>query len=510
MAAAPVLNRPLWLEHADTRYPGLEGDLTVDVAVIGAGITGATAAYLLAHAGTTVALVESSRVCFGATGYTTAKLTVGHGLVYADLADAYGAETARRYARSNQDALERVAAIVEEHAIECDFERASNYVYAQSESTVGELRRELSAARAAGIEAHETTETDLPYPVAAAIRVDDQAQLHPWRYVAALVRLAAEAGAQVFELTRATHVRGGDPCVVEAGAGRVRARRVVVATQLPFLDRGLYFARAHPTTSYAIAAELRDDAAPRGMYISADQPTRSIRSTPAGEGRRFLIVGGEGHKPGAEPDTNRRYARLEAFARERFGIEAAAYRWSTHDYTPLDKLPYIGALRLGDDRVLVATGYAKWGMTKGTLAAAILADAVEGRRHAYADLYDSTRLHARQSATTFARENAFVAWRFAADRVRPRDGLDEIERLAPGDGTIARVGAGQYAVARDDDGRLHVRSARCTHLGCIVGWNGADRAWECPCHGSRFAADGTVVQGPATADLPPRVLPAPR
>jgi glycine/D-amino acid oxidase-like deaminating enzyme/nitrite reductase/ring-hydroxylating ferredoxin subunit len=507
VASRIPLNRPFWLEDAGSRYPSLSGDVEVDVAVVGAGITGVTTAYLLKQAGKSVALLEQSSVGFGATGYTTAKLTVGHSLIYRDLAEQHGEDAARLYARSNQEAIERIVAIVAEHDLDCDLEGTSNFVYTESESSVEQLEQEVEAAQAAGVEAVLTTETDLPYPVTAAVRVDDQAQFHPWKYLAALARLVDGDGSRVFESTRVSHVAGGDPCVVEADGGRVRARHVVVATQLPFLDRGLFFAKAHPTKSYAVAAAVDGGRAPHGMYISVDQPTRSVRSTPAAEGGRLLIVGGESHKPGTEPDTSERYAQLERFLAERFDVGPAAYRWSTHDYMPVDRLPYIGRLRRGDDRVLVATGFAKWGMTKGTLAARMLADAILGQANPYADLYDAKRLDPLQSATRFAKENGFVGLRFLVDRVRPREGSERVERLQPGAGAIVREGAKLYAVHRDDAGELHVLSARCTHMGCIVGWNAADRAWECPCHGSRFAGDGTLVQGPATADLPRRALP---
>jgi glycine/D-amino acid oxidase-like deaminating enzyme/nitrite reductase/ring-hydroxylating ferredoxin subunit len=503
---AARLNRSLWLEDAGARYPQLEGTVDVDVAVIGAGITGVTAACLLKAEGKKVALLESSAVGHGATGYTTAKLTVGHRLVYADLIDSFGVETARAYARSNQLAIERVLALVQEHGLDCDLEPASNYVYTESAESVAEIERETRAARDAGLTAELTTETDLPYPVLAAVRVDDQAQFHPYKYLAGLAQVVAGDGSHVFESTRATGVRNGDPCIVEAPTGSVRAGHVIVATQLPFLDRALYFAKAHPMTSYAIGAPVESARAPRGMYISIDEPTRSVRSTPADDGTRVLIVGGEGHKPGAEPNPHERYRRLERFLQERFGVERAEYHWSTHDYVPLDRLPYIGRLSSGNERVLVATGYAKWGMTKGTLAAEILRDHVLGRANEFAGLYDSTRLDLKRSAPKFATENGKVALRFFADRARPRPGRDAIEKLAVGDGTIVRIGTKQYAVYRDDDG-VHALSARCTHLGCIVAWNRADRAWECPCHGSRFAADGTLVQGPATADLEQRELP---
>lgn len=504
---ARKVNRSLWLEPAQTRFPSLTSTLDVDVAVIGAGITGVTTALLLKQAGKAVALIESNGVGYGATGYTTAKLTVGHSLVYHDLTESFGEEAARAYARSNQDSIERIEAIVRDNSIDCDLERASNYVYTEREASVPDVEREMEALQRAGVDAELTTETDLPYSVRAAVRVDDQAQFHPWKYLASLARIVDGDGSHVLELTRAMDVRNGSRCEVETTSGIVRASHVVVATQMPFLDRGLYFTRAHPMKSYAIAAPIDKQQAPRGMYISVDHPTRSIRSTPADDGGRMLIVGGEGHKPGDDPDTNARYAKLEAFMRERFGVDRAEYHWSTHDYMPVDRLPYIGRLRRGVDNIYVATGFAKWGLTKGTLAAEIVSDAILGRANEWAELYDSTRLDARHSAARFAKENAAVGLHFFRDRLQLPTGREDVERLAPGEGTIVRIGAKQYAVQRDDDGELHVLSARCTHLGCIVGWNPADRAWECPCHGSRFDADGTLVQGPATADLPRESLP---
>jgi glycine/D-amino acid oxidase-like deaminating enzyme/nitrite reductase/ring-hydroxylating ferredoxin subunit len=506
VAARIPLNRPFWLEGAGSRYPSLSGELDVDVAVVGAGITGVTTAYLLKRAGKSVALLEQSSVGFGATGYTTAKLTVGHNLIYRDLIETHGEDAARLYARSNQEAIEQIAATVAEHELDCDLEGTSNFVYGESPASVGELEQELEAARTAGIDATLTTETDLPYSVAAALRVDGQAQFHPWKYLAALAGLVDGDGSRVFESTRVRHVRSGSPCVVEADGGRVRASHVVVATQMPFLDRGLFFAKAHPTKSYAVAATVDAGSAPNGMYISADEPTRSVRSTPAADGRRVLIVGGDSHTPGTEDDTQARYARLERFLAERFGVGPAEYRWSTHDYVPVDRLPYIGRLRRGDEHVLVATGFAKWGLTKGTLAAQLLTDAIFDVPNEYAELYDAKRLAPKQSAVRFAKGNGAVGLRFFADRLRPRDGRAEIERLQPGAGAIVRHGVRLYAVHRDVAGALHVLSARCTHLGCIVGWNAADQAWECQCHGSRFAGDGTLVQGPATADLPRRSL----
>ena len=487
------------------RFPPLEDDIAVDVAIVGAGITGVSVAHVLAGEGKRVALLELGRIGQGTTGHTTAKLTVGQSLLYARLRSAHGPEAARLYAESNQDAIAQMRELASRAGIDCEWEQASNYVYTESSGRLGALDDELAAMRDAGIAAERTRWTDLPFQVAGAIRVDDQAQFHPLKYLAGLVSGLGDVEGHVFEATRATGVRSAEACVVETtGGGRVRADHVVIATQLPFLDRGLFFARAHPQRSYAVAGEVDHATAPMGMYISIEEPTRSIRSAPGSGQRRHVIVGGESQRPGEGGE--RPYLALEAFLQEHFGADSEL-RWSAHDYMPADGLPYIGRLRRRDPRLYVATGFAKWGLTKATIAARIIADAVLGRANPWAKLYDAGRLTPRASAKALARENANVTRRFVGDRLRPRPGEEELERLAPGEGTVVRIGGSHLAVYRDGLGVRHVHSARCPHLGCIVDWNDADRTWECPCHGSRFTAEGELVQGPATQDLEPRDLP---
>jgi Rieske Fe-S protein len=360
--------------------------------------------------------------------------------------------------------------------------------------------------RRAGLSVELTTETDLPFPVLGAIRSDSQAQFHPRKFLQALAEKIVGDGSHLYEKTRVSDVRSGDDCTVVTNRGTIRAGHVVLATHLPFLDRGLFFAKAHPRKSYAIAARIQSQA-PLGMYISVEQPTRSIRSTPGHDGSRFVVIGGEGHKPGREQDTRRRYEALEGFLHERFDAERVEYRWSTHDYMPLDRLPYIGRIRRTDDRVLVATGFAKWGLTKGVVAAAILRDAILGRDNPWATVYNAKRVTVKSSASTFVTENAKVGSWFFGDRLRSRKRRDVVNALEVDDGAVARVGGHYVAIHRDDEGRLQAVSARCTHLGCLVGWNSADGTWECPCHGSQFAADGGLLQGPATEPLPAITLP---
>ncbi|HMJ95633.1 MAG TPA: FAD-dependent oxidoreductase [Thermoleophilaceae bacterium] len=477
--------RSLWFEDVmrPQRAP-LEHDVSVDVAVLGAGIVGLTTALLLERNGARVAVVEARRVAAGASGYNTAKLSSLHGLSYRKLAGSLGAEAARTYGEANEAGIARVFELAGELGIDCDLRRKPNYTYTESRSDLDQVREEAGVALGLGLPASFVEEVDLPFAVAGAVRFDEQAEFHPVKY---LEGLAAALDGHVYEGTMATRVHGGR--VTTAGGQVVNAENVVVATHLPFLDRGLYFARCHPERSYVIAGRTTDP--PAGMYLSTEQPAHSIRAH--GD---WLLVGGESHKTG-QADAAERYARLEAWARERFGIEPEL-RWATQDHMPVDGVPYVGRHDPLSSGVWVATGFRKWGLAMGTAAAELLAARIAGRDHAWAELFDPQRLRPRASATSFVKENANVALRFFGDRVVKRGDVAEI---APGEGRIVGAGLGQRAVYRDDDGTLHELSARCTHLGCIVNWNTAERTWDCPCHGSRFAADGGVIEGPAVRSL---------
>ena len=462
----------------------LEQDLRVDVAVLGAGIVGLTTALLLERQGAHVVVLEGRRVAAGASGYNTAKLSSLHGLAYSKLAGSLGSDAARTYGAANEAGIARVFELAGELGIDCDLQRKPNYTYAESQSDLDQVREEAGVALGLGLPASYVEDVDLPFAVAGAVRFDEQAEFHPVKY---LEGLAAALEAPLYEGTMATHVHGGR--VRTAGGQVVSAEHVVVATHLPFLDRGLYFARCHPERSYVVAGRTTDP--PAGMYLSTEQPAHSIRAH--GD---WLLVGGESHKTG-QADAADRYARLEAWARERFGIEPEL-RWATQDQMPVDGVPYVGRHDPLSSGVWVATGFRKWGLAMGTAAAELLAAQIAGRDHPWTDLFDPQRVRPRASATSFVKENANVALRFFGDRVVKRGNVKEI---GPGEGRIVGAGLGQRAVYRDDEGALHELSARCTHLGCIVNWNSAERSWDCPCHGSRFAATGEVIEGPAVRPL---------
>ncbi len=498
---APVARKrtSLWLDTAEeSRFPRLDRPLSVDVAVLGGGIVGISTALLLKRAGMTVAVIEADRIGTGVTGHTTAKLTSLHGLAYTRISSSFGDDGARAYGEANQAGIEQVAQWVEEERIDCDFRRKPNYTYASSRESLDDVEREVEVAQRAGLPASYTEQTDLPYPIAGAVRFEAQAEFHPRRFLLALAELIPGEGSHVFEATRATGVSEGRPCRVETTGPPLTAGQIVVATHFPFLDRGLYFARMHPERSYALGIRIRGPA-PQGMYISADQPTRSIRSHPVADGE-ILIVGGEGHKTGQGGDTLERYRALERFARDHWEVESVEYQWAAQDNEAVDHMPYIGRLAPHSRRLYTATGFRKWGLAQGVAAAMILEDLILDRKNPWASLYDPGRMKPLASAKDLVKENANVAGRFIGDRLTKRGGRDAAE-LAPGEGDIVQLDGEKVAGFRDEEGVLHAVAPVCTHMGCQVNWNSGDRSWDCPCHGSRFSPDGEILHGPAVSPL---------
>ncbi len=499
MSRTHVTNPSLWIaDTPETDSPRLAETerLTVDVVVVGAGITGLTAALLLQRQGARVALLEAGRVCSGVTAYTTGKVTSLHGLTYGTLRRTFGAETARIYGEANEAALAQVAALVEELGIDCDWERRPNYTYTTDEQTLEQVEREVEAAQEAGLPASFTTETELPFEVLGAIRFEDQAQFHARKYGLGLAEAFRTAGGQIFEQSRVVDVGTSEGrCTVESG-GTVEAEHIVLATQIPILDRGGFFAKTHPSRSYLMAFETEGEPL-EGMYLSKGGTSWTLRSA---EGGRYLITGGQAHKTGQEPDTLARYDAIERWTREHFAVGRAAYRWSAEDYMPVDDLPYIGKLPFGNGRVWVATGYQKWGLSNGTASAMIIRDGIAGRANPWAETFDANRADVGASAKAFVKENLDVAARFVGDRIAHLTGRAP-ETLKPDEGAVVEAGGERVGAYRDEDGRLHAVSLACTHLGCHVTWNPAERSWDCPCHGSRYGVDGTVLHGPAVHPL---------
>jgi glycine/D-amino acid oxidase-like deaminating enzyme/nitrite reductase/ring-hydroxylating ferredoxin subunit len=469
---------------------------TYDVIVAGAGIAGLSTALLLAERGARVAVLEAGRVCSGVTAYTTAKVTSLHGLIYHGLVRHRGKEVASAYADANQAAIAQVAEWIDRYGIECDFSRRPAYTYTTDPARVKDVEAEVEAATALGLPVAFTNDTELPYDVEAAIRMDDQAQFHPRRYCLGLAAAFTGLGGQIFENSRVTGVNDGSTCEVHLGDDRVSAGHVVLATHLPILDRGLFFAKTHPTRSYAMAVRLKG-APPQGMYLSADQPTRSVRSA---EGDSLVILGGEGHKVGQDPDTRARYDALESWAQAEWDVGDIVHRWSAQDYLSADGVPFIGR-QLPASRVFVATGFGKWGMTNGTAAAGIIADLIGDKPNETTGAFQASRLAGPLTSKAMYTEGFdAVGGHLIGDRLKTLNPPD-VGTLGPGEGGIVKLDGDKVAAYRHEDGSITAVSPVCRHVGCLVSFNTAERSWDCPCHGSRYTLDGTVIQGPSVHDL---------
>ncbi|GAB3666265.1 FAD-dependent oxidoreductase [Streptomyces sparsus] len=494
-----------WMESTEsTSHSPLTRSLDVDVAVVGGGIAGLSAAWELARRGRSVAVLEADRIAAGVTGHTTAKLSALHSLTYSSVRRVLGAPTAALHAQAQRHAVEHVAGVCADLGLDADLERAPAFVYAESEQGRRDVEEEAEAAAQAGLAVSFTTETTLPFPVAGAARLDGQFQFHPRKYLLGLARDLQEHGGVIHERTRVVELKEGTPCRLTTEHGtEVTAKDVVVATHYPVFDRAMMFARLKPRRELVVAGAIPAEDDPAGMYITPEHRTRSVRTAPFGEGRRLLIVTGESFTPGDE-GVGERFDRLTAWTGQHYPQARLNYRWATQDNDTEDTLPHIGPFHPGARHVWVATGFGGWGMSSGVLSGTLLAAAITGTETPpWAAIYDPRRVPRLRGTQKLVKFQASVARHFIGDRVRTPH-VDSVTEIAPGDGAIVRIEGKRCAVHRDPDGTLQAVSARCTHLGCLVQFNDAETTWDCPCHGSRFGVDGSVIQGPATSPLQQR------
>jgi glycine/D-amino acid oxidase-like deaminating enzyme/nitrite reductase/ring-hydroxylating ferredoxin subunit len=480
------------------QYAALSGDIDVEVAVIGAGIVGVLCAHLLTEAGHSVALVEARNVLHGVTGNTTAKVSASHGSIYGHLSSQFSDGKAQLYAQANRAAIDWIETVSQERGINCDFRRRDLYLYAEDESAVESAKKEADAASKAGLQCEWVDKVETKFPNAGAVRFPRQAEFHPLKFLVPLLEGAVAKGCKVFTGTMATDVDEGTPTVVKTDGGHsIRAQHVVIATHFPFFDPGFYYARLDPFRDYAIAFSL-EEALPSAMYVGSGQGY-TYRCQPSEQGE-LLIVSGGGHKVGKLENTPGQYRAIENFVREHFPVRAVTHIWSTQDNESIDKVPYIGRISTNAERVYVACGFGGWGMTQSVVAAQLLTSLIAGIEPPEADLYDPMRFKPLTSAPTIGK--------IVKDSVRGLVGLrlfggsdSPASSIKPGEGDVLDTDDGKVGCYRDENGQLHVVSATCTHMGCILAFNKAERSWDCPCHGSRFDTDGKVLHGPAVAPL---------
>lgn len=471
-------------------FPRLSGDSQCDVAVIGAGIVGLTAALTLCEAGKSVVVLEAREIGRQVTGRSTAKITTQHALIYRHLIDTFGQELAQCYADANREAVGKIRHWVEALEIDCEYQRQSAYAYACSPDWRQAIEREAEAARCLGFSARVLDRAPLPFETVGALEFPDQAQFNPISYLMGLAAAVQASGGRIHQQTRAQRFEHHGHWQIGCDDGTVQAEQVIVATHMPVQTPVDYISPTQPRCHVAMAFRPQNGAHLEGMFIAVDEPTHSIRMGQDAEGP-LLIVLGPRFNTGQDGDVARRFVELEDWARHNLPVADAVWRWCNEDYDTPDRMAFVGEPDPEQaPGYFVATGFNAWGISNGTAAGLGIARQIITGRCPWRSLYDPRRPMPddfNQSGDSQSQ-------------------VDDLQAIGVGEGGVISRGDEKIAVWRDDAGALHGVSAACTHMGCTVTWNNADRTWDCPCHGSIFQVDGEVIHGPAHEPLSKRSL----
>ena len=490
----------LWQESVDEfitqNTPGAKTDF--DVAIVGGGITGVTTALLLQAAGKKCILFEAYNLCFGTTGGTTAHLNTLLDNPYSNIIKDFGKENAQLVAQACKDAIALVKSNIGEFDIDCGFEDASAYLFAQTEKQVKELEDIYEACGEVNVKAVYAETLPLSIDFKKAILVEGQAKFHPVKYVHALATAFEKAGGIILQQCRMQDVKENDVIEISTSKGKFQSSYLIYATHIP-PGVNLLHLRCVPYRSYVMAVSLKDQKYPDELIYDMYDPYHYIRSQKIGN-RDYLIVGAEDHKTGHVENTDACFLKLEAYVREHFDVDEVINKWSAQFFEPADGLPYIGHLPGHDGNILVATGFGGHGITYSHVAAPTLKSLVLNEENPCIKLFDPNRIKPVAGFVSFIEHNVDVA-RLFVGKWFAHEKLKELAGMAPGEGRVVRYEGDTMALYKDETGNLHVLSPVCPHLKCSVAWNSAERSWDCPCHGSRFDIDGNVLTGPAGAAL---------
>lgn len=485
-------------------FAALENDISTDVVIVGGGVTGLTTALQLLNGGARVVVLESSTIGAGDTGGSTGNLYATTSIGLAKLRHKWNEQVVREVVNARHAALIFVENTVQRLAIPCQFQRVPMYrcILQPDAALERQLEEEYETSRQAELAVTLTSETPLPMKLAKAMRLEQQAQFNPLDYVRALAREVVQLGGKIHEHSPVREIAGARQQVKTAKA-TVRAADIVLATHTP-LGFNLLQTEMEPLLEHGISARLKEgEAYPEGMFWILDG-LYSLRSYHH-QGTTYLVAVGAKHKVGQTAYDDQYYLHLQEFIRHHYAVERFEHQWSAQQFKPADLLPYIGLAPM-PWRVYVGTGYAADGLVWGTVAGMLLADQILDRANPWTALFDPQRFTPVKSAGTFLKQNAHVMKQYATTLLSPAP-CKSVAEVPRGEGRIVAAKGEDLAVYRDFEDRLSAVSALCTHMKCRLSWNGADRTWDCACHGSRFGIDGAVIEGPALQPLPVRAVP---
>lgn len=510
-----------WIESVKQEkkdFNKLNNSESVDVCIIGGGLTGITTAYYLSKTNLKVVLLEKYKICEHTSGNTTAKITSQHDLFYDYLIQSQGKEKAKQYLEANEEAIQNIEKIVKDEAIDCEFERQDSYVYTLKPEDILKIKKEVEAVNSLGFPAKFVTDVELPFRTLGAIKFPNQAQFNPCKYVNGLVNAILKTGnVSIYENTKVVDIKSSKIeddneeiqediklndkngyTVITEDDETVNAKYVVLATHYPIINiPGYYFLKMYQEMSYLIGVET-DKPLFQGMYINSEQPTVSFRVAKDNE-KNLLLIGGMGHKTGERKDVSDSYEKLEAIANQYYPDCKIKYRWCTEDCISLDKIPYIGEFSNLMPNVYVGTGYKKWGMTTSNVAANIITNKILGKENKYEEVFTSTRLKPIKNHKELGNMIKEVATSWTVEKLKiPEEKLQDIKKGTGGTIEFEDKKVGAY---RDENGKVYLVKPVCSHLGCELTWNNLENTWDCPCHGSRFTYKGKSIYDPSIKDL---------
>lgn len=469
-----------------------------DVVIIGGGITGITTALLLQKAGKRCVVVEANNIGFGTTGGTTAHLNTFLDSSYAQITRNFSAEDAELMATGARQAIDLIRQHIEQYNILCLFKELPGFLFSVDEKQSKELEEIVAAAQKAGVKADFTNTTILPIPYQKIALFENQAQFNPMQYLYGIAKAFEEAGGVLLQNCRMLHAEDNEMVEVITTKGNIRCRQLIYATHIPPGVNLLHF-RCAPYRSYVIGVELARGEYPDGVAYDMNDPYRYYRTQEI-NGRPYLIVGGEDHKTGHEDNTEACFRRLESHVRSFFEVKEVAYKWSSQYFEPTDGLPYIGHLPGHPENIFVATGFGGNGMILGTLSAILLCDLLVKGNSPWEELLDPNRIKPVAGFANFVKESADVVGKLVGG-LFPEAKLPELADIAFDEARVVEYEGKKMGIYKDPRGKVYAIDPGCTHIKCTVQWNGAEKTWDCPCHGSRFSYTGEVLTGPARKSL---------
>lgn len=475
----------------------LEKDLDTDVCIIGAGITGIMTAYMLLNSGLKICLIDKGEICSGVTENTTAKITSQHNLIYRYLENTFGEEFARKYLKSNEEAIDLIEEIVKKEQIDCEFTRTDNYIYTCTDEYVQRIKDEADTIKRLGLEIELVNKIDLPFKIKLGMKAPNQAKFHPLKYLYKIAEVLKQNNVDIYTNSRVQDIeKNKEGYSIKTEKHTINAKYVVMATHYPIKSfPGLYFLKMYQDRSYEIAIQPYFKIA-KGMYISAETPVASFR--PINDD--LLIIGGQDHKTGeTAKDLEMCYKSLETYAKEIYPSMKTKYRWSTQDCVSLDKVPYIGDFSSLMPHLYIATGYKKWGMTTSHVAAKIIRDKILGIENKYNEIYRATRMKPLQNHAEFGNMLKQTVYSLGINKLKiPKYKFEDLKKDCGG---VVEYKGEKLGVYKDKNGKIFTVMPYCKHLGCELSWNNLEKTWDCPCHGSRYDYTGKLITEPATEDL---------